>query len=882
MLKLKINIGLFAVLCSFSMMFASERKSSFSQSYSKEKTPSFSMSQLTNKGSNSGNNGQGFNAFVSGRVHWSNDKQRTYKSPQQTSSSQGLSGHPSVINRQNPSNNSGKLAESGAVYRSYDMGSKSTSYQSEVVEHTKAYSAATAGSHYTYSVPNSFIRDAMVNSHMAAAKSMTFAQLANNTISLKAGLKALETQHAQAYSAYQETTVQVDAKKSELARQYKEEFAKCSSHANTLLELQESLMEKHHAELVRNHKKNCDTLEQLKEYTDICKKCIAYNESCVKSAHETIALEMTKNYAPSLQKVSNQQLEREVTNLQIAMKNIQIEMARDVEAIKYAIGVLEKAKAEGKKVILINDLKKSVEIYERETKAYSAKLAIKEKAALLLQAKLDYAGKELTHRVTSLNEYAEIQEAFAKLDEEKLSILDLTMVKAIRQTVADDGQYRYKNEALTKEEVEILQAFNISPDSFALLYGEKGQMALYEAIRDTVKAASDVFANNKDNKQVKEYVHATLEVCERAAIEVRAGSPKQALALAYMAKSLEIATAVASGVTKGLIKGLAINVVSENISTKISGHVPYYHAIMMTMTVLNLIVNRPDFGKLYESMQKMTLEKQVELITEIVVTFAYNTKTFNSYLNNKVAQLQTLIKKEAAALQALATVESTTLVTIKGITVSEKVADQVRPLIESGQLANGADVANYLRGANAPFITAFKEAIEVFAEKLGKATMVEQNIASEIKTISEKAETITKVTETVLSQAEQEIAAWEASLGGKTSLFEKAGNVIKEFLSETVKAKWRHVFSDKHLAKDILKLGKDKTEIMNKFIVIIKAADAKNLLNKEGVTRIETAINSYKVTVSVFVESGKVMGIDGFVGHSARQLGTIKLDTCFL
>lgn len=116
----------------------------------------------------------------------------------------------------------------------------------------------------------------------------------------------------------------------------------------------------------------------------------------------------------------------------------------------------------------------------------------------------------------------------------------------------------------------------------------------------------------------------------------------------------------------------------------------------------------------------------------------------------------------------------------------------------------------------------------------------------------------------------EEIAAWEATLGGRTSFVsDGGGNTIKEFSIEVVKKKWEHVYSRDHCKNGILNLGKDRPEIMNKFLDIITQADLKGLL-KEGDNPILTMINSINVTVSPHIRAGKVLSFDCYVGHSNR------------
>lgn len=93
---------------------------------------------------------------------------------------------------------------------------------------------------------------------------------------------------------------------------------------------------------------------------------------------------------------------------------------------------------------------------------------------------------------------------------------------------------------------------------------------------------------------------------------------------------------------------------------------------------------------------------------------------------------------------------------------------------------------------------------------------------------------------------------------------------IKSFPPFNKKLK-RHIFSDDHQRKGIMDLGPTKEAINDKFIEIIKKADAKNLL-KEGPNNIVTEINGKTVTIRAFIKDGHVINYNGFTKLSNRKV----------
>ncbi len=83
---------------------------------------------------------------------------------------------------------------------------------------------------------------------------------------------------------------------------------------------------------------------------------------------------------------------------------------------------------------------------------------------------------------------------------------------------------------------------------------------------------------------------------------------------------------------------------------------------------------------------------------------------------------------------------------------------------------------------------------------------------------------------------------------------------------------YSHVFSKQHISNGIMNLGKDETDILNKFFDI---ADKTSNLWVEGSNEIRTTINGLEVTIRIYIEEGKLVNLDGFVGYSQRAIGNL-------
>jgi len=97
-------------------------------------------------------------------------------------------------------------------------------------------------------------------------------------------------------------------------------------------------------------------------------------------------------------------------------------------------------------------------------------------------------------------------------------------------------------------------------------------------------------------------------------------------------------------------------------------------------------------------------------------------------------------------------------------------------------------------------------------------------------------------------------------------------NIIKKF--NNIENMEEHIFSKNHRRDGILNLGKNKDDIVDKFVNIVKLADHKNLL-KIGPNQIHTIIKNRKVVIRAFIIKGKVLRINGFIETKVNNIGNV-------
>ena len=136
---------------------------------------------------------------------------------------------------------------------------------------------------------------------------------------------------------------------------------------------------------------------------------------------------------------------------------------------------------------------------------------------------------------------------------------------------------------------------------------------------------------------------------------------------------------------------------------------------------------------------------------------------------------------------------------------------------------------------------------------------------------SQKSGATGKVTKkpTKQKQSFQPIKTYEGSLTNNNLKL----NIIKKKFKFTEKMD-RHIFSGGHRKDGILNLGKNKSNIVDKFVNIVKLADHKGLL-KEGPNQIHTIINNQKVVLRFFIKEGEILMLNGFIETNVNNIGNV-------
>jgi len=98
-------------------------------------------------------------------------------------------------------------------------------------------------------------------------------------------------------------------------------------------------------------------------------------------------------------------------------------------------------------------------------------------------------------------------------------------------------------------------------------------------------------------------------------------------------------------------------------------------------------------------------------------------------------------------------------------------------------------------------------------------------------------------------------------------------NIIKKKFKFTEKMD-RHIFSGGHRKDGILNLGKNRNNIVDKFVNIVKLADHKSLL-KDGSNQIHTIINNQKVVLRFFIKEGEILMLNGFIETNVNNIGNV-------
>ena len=83
-----------------------------------------------------------------------------------------------------------------------------------------------------------------------------------------------------------------------------------------------------------------------------------------------------------------------------------------------------------------------------------------------------------------------------------------------------------------------------------------------------------------------------------------------------------------------------------------------------------------------------------------------------------------------------------------------------------------------------------------------------------------------------------------------------------------------HIFSEKHKADGILKLGNNNLEIYNKSVDITKRVDAAGLL-KNGTSQIRFEASGLNVEIRTYIANGSVLSVDVIPGWSLRDIQNV-------
>jgi len=118
-------------------------------------------------------------------------------------------------------------------------------------------------------------------------------------------------------------------------------------------------------------------------------------------------------------------------------------------------------------------------------------------------------------------------------------------------------------------------------------------------------------------------------------------------------------------------------------------------------------------------------------------------------------------------------------------------------------------------------------------------------------------------------QSLQPMKTYEGSLNNNNL----KSNIIKKKFKVTQKMRY-HIFSKNHINKEILDLGKNRDNIIEKFTNIVKLADHKSLL-KNGLNQTHTIIKNHRVIVRFFIGEGEILMLNGFIEVNANNIGNI-------
>ena len=98
------------------------------------------------------------------------------------------------------------------------------------------------------------------------------------------------------------------------------------------------------------------------------------------------------------------------------------------------------------------------------------------------------------------------------------------------------------------------------------------------------------------------------------------------------------------------------------------------------------------------------------------------------------------------------------------------------------------------------------------------------------------------------------------------------GSVLAPEITQLFQSCGAHMFSEKHIADGIMELGSSREEI---FATVVNIANSFSDKWQTGSNEIRTVINGIETTIRFFIEEGRMISIDAFVGYSSRVIGNL-------
>ncbi len=450
---------------------------------------------------------------------------------------------------------------------------------------------------------------------------------------------------------------------------------------------------------------------------------------------------------------------------------------------------------------------------------------------------------------------------------------------ALEQSLDDNLQHSLYKSNWSDVDPTFIQEFNL--DSCTCdLNGTKIQHALQKEFHDIAKKTAQVRKSYRDNAYIDQLVEKNVTCIKNGITRNQVGRVKQAAHFADIAWAiLDHLQALGEGIAQGT--GNVAHVFSHPIDTiKGTGQAIaqlIYYAGQATLEVVDLCIlgvtnqNAADkklqawkqnFTTLMDTIHKQLQETEnrditkfvSRLTTEVLLTrkVSHGLGSFFSFARTKATKLIQKAQKPTKSVIQVTTPEGITAQVNKVVKYMEGASKTGSTVKQTG--------ATRLRKTGGPIK---EKALQIRQSRQPAKTgnPAKQNPGTRLQKKS------TAIKEKALQRRSPlPIKTYEGSLTNNNL----KSNIIKGFNNiEDMKI---HIFSPRHLDGKILHLGKNKDDIVNKFVNIIKIADGKGLL-KAGPNQIHTIINNHKVVIRTFIKEGTVLKINGFKGTTARNLG---------